>query len=82
MRVSEPETTIRRDGSRLYGYALKRLTTRAYLIVTISICESINGLCISKITRHVQFAHPASLDRAISLALEFEAFEGVQNNTL
>ncbi|CAC5419746.1 unnamed protein product [Mytilus coruscus] len=31
-----------------------------------------------ELKRHVQFSHPTTLDRAISLALEFEAFEGSQ----
>ena len=70
-----------------YGYALKRLATRAYPTVPVSLRESIvieqyiNGLGSAEIRRHVQFAHPTSVDRAISLAVEFEAFEGVQNHT-
>ncbi|CAC5394892.1 unnamed protein product [Mytilus coruscus] len=36
------------------------------------------GLGSAELKRHVQFAHPTTLDRAISLAVEFEAFEGAQ----
>ena len=31
-----------------------------------------------KLKRHAQFAHPSTLDRAISIAVEFEAFEESQ----
>lgn len=94
---SERETAFRcefRNRKRLsgetaadYGYSLKRLATRAFPTVPVSLRESIvveqyiNGLGRQELRRHVQFAHPTTLDRAISLALEFEAFEGVQNNT-
>lgn len=70
-----------------YGYTLKRLASRAFPTIPVSLREGIiveqyiNRLGSQAIKRHVQFAHPTSLDRAISLALEFEAFEGVQNNT-
>jgi hypothetical protein len=40
--------------------------------------QYIAGLGNQDLRRHVQFAHPPSFDKAISLALEFEAFEGVQ----
>lgn len=70
-----------------YGYTLKRFASRAFPTIPVSLREGIiveqyiNGLGSQEIKRHVQFAHPTSLDRAISLALEVEAFEGVQNNT-
>lgn len=70
-----------------YGYTLKRLASRAFPTIPVSLRDGIiveqynNGPGSQEIKRHVQFAHPTSLDRAISLALEFEAFEGVQNNT-
>ena len=76
-----------RETAADYGYALKRLATRAYSTVLISLRESIVveqfiiGLGSTEIRQHVQFAHPASLDRAIFLALEFKALKGVQNNT-
>ncbi|VDI38301.1 Hypothetical predicted protein [Mytilus galloprovincialis] len=68
-----------------YGYALKRLATHAFPSIPVDIRESliieqyISGLPNLELKRHVQFCHPTSLDRAISLALEFEAFEGSQN---
>ncbi|CAC5358814.1 unnamed protein product [Mytilus coruscus] len=40
--------------------------------------QYISGLGSAELKRHVQFAHPTTLDRAISLAVEFEAFEGAQ----
>ena len=64
-----------RETAADYGYALKRLATRAYSTVLISRRESIVveqfiiGLGSTEIRQHVQFAHPASLDRAIFLAL-------------
>ena len=64
-----------RETAADYGYALKRLATRAYSTVLISLRESIVveqfiiGLGSTEIRLHVQFAHPASLDRAIFLAL-------------
>lgn len=38
--------------------------------------QYISGLGSPELQRHVQFAHPTTLDRAISLAVEFEAFDG------
>ena len=34
------------------------------------------GLNASEIRKHVQFRHPKSVDEAITLAIEYEAFEG------
>lgn len=68
-----------------YGYALKRLASRAFPSIPIEMRESliveqyISGLGNQDIKRHIQFAHPSTLDRAISLAVEFEAFEGSYN---
>ncbi|CAC5408205.1 unnamed protein product [Mytilus coruscus] len=67
-----------------YGYALKRLGSRAFPTISVMMRESliveqyISGLGSAELKRHVQFAHPTTLDRAISLAVEFEAFEGAQ----
>ncbi|CAC5361832.1 unnamed protein product [Mytilus coruscus] len=67
-----------------YGYTLKRLVTHAFPSIPVNIRESliieqyISGLPNLELKRHVQFCHLTSLDRAISLALEFEAFEGSQ----
>jgi hypothetical protein len=65
-----------------YGYALRRLGCNAYPDMAYSareICivdQYINGLGNQDIRRHVQFNHPTTLAAAISLAVEFEAFEG------
>ena len=67
-----------------FGYALKRLATRAFPSIPFDARESliieqyISGLGDADLKRHVQFSHPSSLDNAISLALEFEASEGSQ----
>ncbi|CAC5394893.1 unnamed protein product [Mytilus coruscus] len=67
-----------------FGYALKRLGSRAFPTIPVMMSESliveqyISGLGSAELKRHVQFAHPTTLDRAISLAVEFEAFEGAQ----
>ncbi|CAC5425327.1 unnamed protein product [Mytilus coruscus] len=75
----------RRDESvSNYGYSLKRLAAHAFPTIPLNIRESliieqyISGLANPELKRHVQFSHPTTLDRAISLALEFEAFEGSQ----
>lgn len=63
-----------------YGYALKRLGSRAFSTIPVMMRESliveqyISGLESAELKRHVQFAHPTTLDRAISLAVGFEAF--------
>lgn len=67
-----------------YGYALRRLSSLAFPDLPVYARESmlidqyISGLGNQELRRHVQFAHAQSFDKAISLALEFEAFEGVQ----
>ncbi|CAC5378552.1 unnamed protein product [Mytilus coruscus] len=67
-----------------YGYALKRLSSRAFPTIPVMMRDSliveqyISGLGSAELKRRVQFTHPTTLDRAISLALEFEAFEGAQ----
>ncbi|CAC5404154.1 unnamed protein product [Mytilus coruscus] len=78
MKRSRDETTAD------FGYALKRLGSRAFPTIPVMMRESliveqyISGLGSAELKRHVQFAHPTTLDRAISLAVEFEAFEGAQ----
>ena len=68
-----------------YGYALKRLASRAFPSFMPEMRESlvveqyVSGLGSQELKRYVKFSHPNSLDRAISLAIEFEAFEGVQD---
>ena len=67
-----------------FGYALRRLSSLAYPSLQFHVREGmlldqyIAGLDNQELRRHVQFAHPQSLDKAISLALEFEAFNATQ----
>ncbi|CAC5414606.1 unnamed protein product [Mytilus coruscus] len=75
----------RRDESvSNYGYSLKRLAAHAFPTIPLNIRESliieqyISGLANPELKRHVQFSHPTTLDRAISLALELKLFEGSQ----
>ncbi|XP_062608079.1 uncharacterized protein LOC134269914 [Saccostrea cucullata] len=44
--------------------------------------QYISGLGDIELKKYVQFAHPSTLDKAISLAVEFEAFDGAHNKTL
>lgn len=66
---------------------IERVASRAFPTIPSSLREGIiveqyiNGLGSQEIKRHGQFAPPTSLNRAISLAREFEAFEGDQNKT-
>ena len=63
-----------------YGYALKHLLAKAYPELdrlareTYVIDQFICGLNSSEIRKHVQFRHPISVDEAIALAIEYEAF--------
>lgn len=41
--------------------------------------QFIYGLGNQELKKHVKFIHPKTLDHAISLAVEFESFEGSQN---
>ena len=67
-----------------FGYALRRLSSLAYPSLQFHVREGMSldqyiaGLDNQELRRHVQFAHPQSLDKAISLALEFEAFNATQ----
>lgn len=69
-----------------YGYALKRLACNAYpnlpvnALETVVVDQHILGLGEHEVKRHVQFGHPKSLESAIALAVEFEAFEGSLTN--
>ena len=68
-----------------YGYALKRLASRAFpnfmpqMRESLTIDQFISGLGSQEIKRYVQFSHPLTLDKAVSLAVEYEAFEGAHN---
>lgn len=65
-----------------YGYSLRRLASRAYPTFPSDMCESLTVkqlftvLGCHELKRYVQFSHPKTLDRAISLALEYKSFEG------
>ncbi|CAC5369330.1 unnamed protein product [Mytilus coruscus] len=75
-----------RDESAAEYGGLKRLASHAYPQIPMSMRESlvieqyVSGLGNAELKRHVQFSHPSTLDKAISLAVEFEAFEGTQNS--
>jgi hypothetical protein len=47
---------------------------------SLTVEQFITGLNGQELKRFVQFAHPKTLDRAISLALEFESFDGLPNS--
>lgn len=47
---------------------------------SLTVEQFVTGLSCHERKRHVQFSHPKTLDRAISLALEYELFEGSQDN--
>lgn len=64
-----------------YGYNLRRLASLAYPQLsrhareTYVIDQFIDGLDIHEMRKHVQFGHPLSLEEAITLGLEYEAFD-------
>ena len=64
-----------------FGYALKRLANKAFPSMTLSAQEQwvmdqfVAGLSNHDLRKHVQFGHPKSLNEAISLAIEYEAFD-------
>ena len=65
-----------------FGHSVKRLASLAYPEMpvdakdTLAVDQFIAGLGDQAMRRHVQFNRPVSLDAAISLAMEYEAFEG------
>lgn len=83
----EFRTRRRKSGETVseYGYSLRRLASRAYPTFPSDMRESLTvehfviGLGCHELKRYVQFSHPKTLDRAISLALEIESFEGSQD---
>lgn len=64
-----------------FSYALKHLSAKAYQQLdrvareTYVIDQFICGLNHAEMKKHVQFRHPRSVDEAITLAIEYEAFE-------
>ena len=69
------------ESAMTYGYALKRLAVKAFPTMTLSAQEQwvmdqfVTGLGNIDIRKHVQFGHPLNLNEAISLAVEYEAFD-------
>ena len=74
-------THHRHENFMTYAQELKRLGTRAYPDLDIDSLEQfvldqfIIGLGSLELRRHVQFGHPDNIHQAISLAIEYEAFE-------
>ena len=64
-----------------YALALKRLASKAFCNMASDVLEQWVmdqfgiGLGNLELRRHVQFGHPRTLNEAISLAVEYEAFE-------
>ena len=69
-----------------FGYALRRLASKAFPSVSCSeqevwiIDQFATGLGSRELRKHVKFGHPKTLHAAISLAVEFETFEGSVDN--
>ena len=67
-----------------YGYALRRLGCLAFPDVPHTyreinvIDQFVNGLGNLDLKKHVSLNHPNTLEAAIALAIEYEAFEGSQ----
>lgn len=73
------------EGLPDFGYALRRLVRLAYpdgeygvVLEQLVINQFILGLSHAEMERHVQFAHPQTLEAAIAYAVEFEAFTNAQ----
>ncbi|KAK3083482.1 hypothetical protein FSP39_023762 [Pinctada imbricata] len=65
-----------------YGYALRRLGCLAFPDIPSNwrepfiIDQFITGVGTPDLRKHISFKHPKTIDSAIALAVEFEAFEG------
>ena len=76
----------RNENIMAYAQDLRRLVNKAYPDMPMMSLDAfvldqfIMGLGSMEIRRHVQFGHPADIDRAISLAIEYEAFEAASAN--
>ena len=76
----EFNTRTRRKNESLsdYGYALRRLVRLAYpdhdKTEDLAIDQFVKGLDNFEIQKRVQFSHPTTLESAIALAIEYEAF--------
>lgn len=85
----EFRTRLRKSGESLadFGYALRRLVRLAYpdgdydnVLEQLVINQFIMGLSNPDMEKHVQFAHPKTLEAAIACAVEYEAFTSAQSN--
>lgn len=78
-------TRHRNENIMTYAQELKRLVVRSYPdLPSIShdafvLDQFILGLGTLELRRHVQFGHPVDISQAISLAIEFEAFDTANN---
>ena len=67
-----------------YGYAIRRLGCLAFPDIPASSLEPFiidqftTGVGGPDLRKHITFRHPKTLDSAISLAVEYEAFDGCQ----
>ena len=72
------------ESSTDFGHALRRLGCLAFPNIPSQwrepfvVDQFISGLGNYEIRKHVAFHHPKTLEAAIALAVEFEAFEGCQ----
>ena len=75
----------RNENLMKYAQELKRLVTKAYPDQNACshdnfvLDQFIMGLGSIELRRHVQFGHPQDINQAISLAIEFEAFDTANN---
>ena len=71
----------RQESASDFGYSLQRLCLQAFQNINPEareiylIDQFIYGLARPELRSHVQFRHPTSIDAAIALAIEYEAFE-------
>lgn len=74
----------RQETASDFGYSLQRLCIQAFPNINAEareiylIDQFIHGLSRPDLRSHIQYRHPNTIDAAIALAVEFEAFEGSQ----
>ena len=72
---------MKNENASDFGYSLQRLCIQAYPEISNEaremyvIDQFINGLSKPEVRSHVQYRHPSTINSAIALAVEFEAFE-------
>lgn len=77
---------LRGESVSEYGFALNRLANRAFPNIPLANLENlvvdqyISGFGNLELKKYVQFSHPSTLDKAISLAVEFEAFDSTHRS--